>query len=163
MLCTNYYWLHCVTTFWTKCCQKGPLTQTLALQGVCEEIFNHGTLEFLNLYTALTIILKYSNFANRLWKMIETAWDWSCYEMLWEFFRWLGKFNCKINVVICSMPYVHTLNKIINATLLFKPPFFMSWIQRSQTFSMYKNIYFSQILFTNLSKSVFVSTSPLPR
>ncbi len=93
----------------------------------------------------------------------ETCGDWSCYEMLWEFFRWLGKFNCKINVVICNMPYVHTLNKIINATLLFKPPFFMSWIQRSKTFSMYKNIYFSQILFTNLSKSVLVSTSPLPR
>ncbi len=29
-----------------------------------------------------------------------------------------------------------TLNKIINATLLFLPPFFMSWTQRSKTFSM---------------------------
>ncbi len=46
------------------------------------------------------------------------------------------------------------LNKIINATLLFLRPFFMSWTQKA---------YFSQILFTNLSKSVLVSTSPLPR
>ncbi len=43
-----------------------------------------------------------------------------------------------------------TLNKIINATLLFLPPFYMSWSERSKTF-------FSQILFTNLSKSVLVN------
>ncbi len=36
----------------------------------------------------------------------------------------------------------------------------MSWTQRSKTFSMYTNAYFSQILFTNLSKSVLVRTSP---
>ncbi len=30
-----------------------------------------------------------------------------------------------------------TLNKIISATLLFLPPFFMSWTPRSKTFSMY--------------------------
>ncbi len=56
-----------------------------------------------------------------------------------------------------------TLNKIINAKLLFLPPFFMSWTLRSETFLYTQKAYFSQILFTNLSKSVLVSTSPLPR
>ncbi len=34
---------------------------------------------------------------------------------------------------LCAL-YSHTLNKNINATLLFLPPFFMSWTQRSKTF-----------------------------
>ena len=52
----------------------------------------------------------------------------------------------------------------VTTTLLFLLPFFMSWTQRSKTFSIYtqKN-HFSQILFTDLFKSVLVSTSPLPR
>ncbi len=33
--------------------------------------------------------------------------------------------------------YIYTLNKIINAALLFLLPFFKSWTQRSKTFSMY--------------------------
>ncbi len=49
------------------------------------------------------------------------------------------------------------LNKIINTTLLFLPPFFTSWTQRSKTFLWHKKAYFSQILFTNLSKSVLVN------
>ena len=37
--------------------------------------------------------------------------------------------------------------KIINATLLFLPPFFMSWTQRSKTFSMYtKELFLSNIV-----------------
>ncbi len=39
------------------------------------------------------------------------------------------------------------LTKIINATLLFLPPFFMSWTQRSKTFSMYtKGLFLSNIV-----------------
>ncbi len=48
--------------------------------------------------------------------------------------------------------HTHTLNKIINATLLFFILFLCT-----------QKACFSQILFTNLSKSVLVSTSPLPR
>ncbi len=56
--------------------------------------------------------------------------------------------------------YIYTLTKIINATLLFLPPFFMSWTQRSMTDLLCtQKAYFSQILFTNLSKSVLVSTA----
>ncbi len=40
------------------------------------------------------------------------------------------------------------LNKIINATLLFLPPFFMSWTQRSKTFFMYtKDLFLSNICY----------------
>jgi len=45
--------------------------------------------------------------------------------------------------------YTHKLNKIVNATLLFLPPFFMSWswTQRSKTFSMYtKGLFLSKIV-----------------
>ncbi len=43
--------------------------------------------------------------------------------------------------------YIYTLNKFINATLLFLPPFFMSWTQRSKTFSMYiKGLFLSNIV-----------------
>ncbi len=73
----------------------------------------------------------------------------------------------KMNKSFFPSHFVHqyktTPNKIINATLLFLPPFFMSWTQRSKTFSIFQKAYFSQILFTNLSKSVLVSTSPLQR
>jgi len=41
----------------------------------------------------------------------------------------------------------YTLNKIINVTLLFLPPFFMSWTQISKTFSMYtKGLFLSNIV-----------------
>ncbi len=52
--------------------------------------------------------------------------------------------------------HINTLTKIIKAPLLFLPPFFMSWTQNRQTFFKQK-AYFSQILFTNLSKSVLVN------
>ncbi len=43
--------------------------------------------------------------------------------------------------------YTYTLTKIINATLLFLPPVFMSWTQRSKTFSMYtKGLFLSNIV-----------------
>ncbi len=42
---------------------------------------------------------------------------------------------------------VYTLTKFINATLLFLPPFFMSWTQRSKTFSLYtKGLFLSNIV-----------------
>ncbi len=42
--------------------------------------------------------------------------------------------------------YIYTLTKIINATLLFLPLFFMSWTQRSNNFSMYtKRLFLSNI------------------
>ncbi len=50
-----------------------------------------------------------------------------------------------------------TLNTIIYATLLFLPPLFMSWTQKYKTFLCTHKPYFSQILFTNLSKSVLVN------
>ncbi len=54
--------------------------------------------------------------------------------------------------------YIYT-EQIINTTLLFLPPFFMSWAQRSKTCT--QKDYFSQILFTNLSKSVLVATKTI--
>ncbi len=49
-----------------------------------------------------------------------------------------------------------TLTKIINATLLFLHPFFMSWTQRSKTFSMYtKGLFLSNIVH----KSVLICIS----
>ncbi len=52
-----------------------------------------------------------------------------------------------------------TLTKIINATLLFLPPFFMSRTQISNNFLCTQNAYLSKILLKNLSKSLLVSTS----
>ncbi len=50
-------------------------------------------------------------------------------------------------VLIKIHDHNHTLTKIINATLLFLPPFFMSWTQRSKTFSMYtKGLFLSNIV-----------------
>ncbi len=50
-------------------------------------------------------------------------------------------------VWILSVPTVYTLTKIIYATLLFLPPLFMSWTQRSKTFSMYtKGLFLSNIV-----------------
>ncbi len=51
----------------------------------------------------------------------------------------------------------YILTKIINATLVFAPIF-----HELNSLCTHK-AYFSQILFTNLSKSVIESTSPLPR
>ncbi len=59
-----------------------------------------------------------------------------------------------------SFNCITILNKIINATLLFLPPFFMSWTKYLRFFLCTQKGYFSQILSTNLSKSVLVSTSP---
>ncbi len=43
--------------------------------------------------------------------------------------------------------YIYALNKIINATLFFLPPFLMSCTQRSKTFSMYtKGLFLSNIV-----------------
>ncbi len=58
---------------------------------------------------------------------------------------------------------VNTLNKIINATLLFLPHFSWAELNYLRLFLCTQKAYFSQIWFTNLSKSVLVSTSPLPR
>ncbi len=61
--------------------------------------------------------------------------------------------------------YVYTLTKIINATLSFiaPPPFFHELkLINLRLFLCAQKAYFSQILFTNLSKSVLVSTSSLP-
>ncbi len=70
--------------------------------------------------------------------------------------------NYKRNTYVFA-PIFHDflLNKIINTTLLFLPPIFMIFFQKS--FLCTQKTYFSQILFTNLSKSVLVSTSPLLR
>ncbi len=65
---------------------------------------------------------------------------WGVYSLLWD--------------------TVYTLTKMINATHLFLPPFFMSWTQRSKTFlSTEKGLFLSNIVH----KSVLVSTSSLPR
>ncbi len=56
--------------------------------------------------------------------------------------------------------YITTLKKIINATLLFLLPFFMSWTQRSKTFSMYtKGLFLSNIVHKSFSKSVSICVS----
>ncbi len=53
----------------------------------------------------------------------------------------------KETIGLCVCIYIYTLNKIINATLLFLPPFFMSWTQRSTTFSIYtKGLFLSNIV-----------------
>ncbi len=51
-----------------------------------------------------------------------------------------------IYIYIYTVYIYYTLNKIINATLLFLPPFFMSWTQRSKTFSMYTKGLFLSII-----------------
>ncbi len=49
--------------------------------------------------------------------------------------------------VCLFMSCVYTLNKIINAILLFLPPFFMSWTKISKIFSMYtKGLFLSNIV-----------------
>ncbi len=53
--------------------------------------------------------------------------------------------------------YIYTLNKIINATLLFLPHFSWAELKDLRLFLCTQKAYFSQILFTNLSKSVLVS------
>ncbi len=50
-----------------------------------------------------------------------------------------------------------TLNKIINATLLFLPHFSWAELKDIRFFLWTQKDYFSQILFTNLSKSVLVN------
>ncbi len=50
----------------------------------------------------------------------------------------------------------YTQNKIINATLLFLPPFLTSWTQSSKTFSMYtKGLFLSNVV--HKSKSMLVT------
>ncbi len=54
---------------------------------------------------------------------------------------------CGVSVLYRWKSAAYTLTKIINATLLFLPPFFMSWTQRSKTFSMYtKGLFLSNIV-----------------
>ncbi len=63
---------------------------------------------------------------------------WWCLE-----FEWITLCTLYIYIYI----YIYTLSKIINATILFLPPFFMSWTQRSNTFSMYtKGLFLSNIV-----------------
>ncbi len=59
---------------------------------------------------------------------------------------------------------INKLTKIINATIFYFCPHF-SWAQLKnlRLFLCTQKAYFSQILFTNLFKSVLMSTSPLPR
>ncbi len=68
--------------------------------------------------------------------------------------------------VCCSCSHFllsFTLTKIINATLLFCHHFSWAELKDLRLFLCTKQAYFSQILFTNLSKSVLVSTSLLLR
>ncbi len=54
---------------------------------------------------------------------------------------------CKGSWIFIYIYTVYTLNKIINTTLLFLPPFFMSWTQRSKTLSMNtKGLFLSNIV-----------------
>ncbi len=71
---------------------------------------------------------------------------------VWVFIFLAGEHG-KILVFQQFWALLYTLNKIINATLL---------CTHVHNFICTQNAYFSQILFTNLSKSVLVSTS-LPR
>ncbi len=60
-----------------------------------------------------------------------------------------GEEEERFKFCVCVCPYIglYTLNKIINGTLLFLPPFFMCWTQRSKTFSMYtKGLFLSNIV-----------------
>ncbi len=66
--------------------------------------------------------------------------------------------NCK-KIIIITYVYIYTEQKYKCNTFIFASYFFMSWTQRSQTFSMYTKCLF----LSNISKSVLVSTSPLPR
>ncbi len=52
---------------------------------------------------------------------------------------------------------LYILNKIINATLLFLPHFSWAELKDRRRFLWTQKAYFSQILFTNLSKSVLVN------
>ena len=73
--------------------------------------------------------------------------------------------NTQENISYCSrrasfIPVQHchheeawgtTLNTIINVTLLFLPPFFLSWTQRSKTFSTYtKGLFLSHIVHKSI-------------
>ncbi len=49
---------------------------------------------------------------------------------------------------------INTLNKIIYTTLLFLPPFFMSWTQRSSTFYIYtKGLFLSKIVWRPVTRT----------
>ncbi len=73
---------------------------------------------------------------------------------------WLHRYWCLIGT---GFRYPNTLTKIINATLLFCPHFSWAELKDLRLFLCTQKAYFSQILFTNQSKSVLVSTSPLSR
>ncbi len=66
--------------------------------------------------------------------------------------------DLQVNIYIYI--YIYILNKII---IVFGPH--LSWAEPKdlRLFLYTQKAYFSQILFKNLSKSVLVSTSPLPR
>ncbi len=65
-----------------------------------------------------------------------------------------------IYIYIHTHIHKHTLNKIINTCFCLH----FSWAELKdlRLFLCTQKAYFSQMLFTNLSKSVLVSTSPLP-
>ncbi len=66
-------------------------------------------------------------------------------------------------IIIWFITNLSTLKKIIYATHLFLPPFSWAELKDLRILLYTQNAYFSQILFTNLYKSVLVSTSPLLR
>ncbi len=68
--------------------------------------------------------------------------DWDKKNQPWRNFliQAAHQHHCHFYIYIHIYIYIYTvyiLNKIINATLLFLPTFFMSWTQISKTFSMY--------------------------
>ncbi len=86
-----------------------------------------------------------------------------------------GAFKSNLSCGLINFPYTsntqlykflyffkYTLTKIINVTHLFSPHLSRAELKDLRLFLCTQKAYFSQILFTNLSKSLLVSTSPLP-
>ncbi len=66
----------------------------------------------------------------------------------------------KTDLFWLNVPFKNAIQwSTLNKMFMFLLPFFISWTQISKTFT--QKAYFSQILFTNLSKSVLGSTSIL--
>ncbi len=90
---------------------------------------------------------------------------WGVYSLLWDtVYIYIYIYICMYWILLLLLQlwvYIYILNKIINATLLFCH---FSWAELKdlRLFLCTQKAYFFQILFTNLSKSVLVSTSPLP-
>ncbi len=91
-----------------------------------------------------------------VWFVVKTSCSyWAC---TFTYFQ-----SQQYNMKPIKMVSKSTLNKIINTTLLFCPHFLWAELKDLRLFLCTQNTYFSQILFTNMSKSVLVSTCPLPR